>query len=121
MSAEFREAAIAAVLKRGYLVRQDSEGWYWGWQEWDHDHAQLQRDGGCQWVTSGGASTLKEYAFDEFDHTDADDSLHSTILAVTHVYCTCGLYKNREVAVQGSTGDLLGMLLDVGEIKKEYK
>jgi hypothetical protein len=119
MSAEFREAAIAAVLKRGSLVSEEDKSWYWGWQEWDLEHAQLQRDGGCKWgmTTESG---LKETSFYEFDGTD-NESQHSNILGVTHVSCTCGKYSDRMVAIQGTTGDLLGMLLDVGEIKKEYK
>lgn len=118
MSAEFREAAIKAVLKNGYLAAENND-YYWGWQEWDHEHAQLQREGGCAWEMTT-ESELKETSFYEFDGTD-NESQHSNILGVTHVLCTCGKYSDRMVAIQGTTGDLLSMLLDVGEIKKEYK
>jgi hypothetical protein len=113
MSAEFRQAAMALLLKKGRVV-DTNVSWYWGMSTvYDHEHPTKT----CVWKAAEN-SNLKEISFSEFDGTDCE-SRQSTALILTHVSCSCGQYQDVELATSGSTGDLLAEL--VGPISRDYK
>lgn len=119
--AGFKAAARATVLKGG--VPADTEkNWTYGWQvfDWDHNEKTLASDPTCMWRETIETEMI-EYTFSEFNGTFTDNT-DKTVLALTHVVCSCGKYKDTTIAIEGSVGDLLKQLLeDELDIKREHK
>lgn len=112
-----QDAIKQLVLRKG-AIASSNEDWVYGWYgDEDYEHATNRRKKICGGWVETPQSEIIEYTYDEFIDTFAGN--HSrNVLAISHVACMCGKYKDVTVGVQGSTGDLLSELLTV---KKEYK
>ena len=105
----FQEAVKAVVLEKGEVC-SEAEHWTYGWKDWDREHYLDMRAGKCLRWSATVDSEVIEYSFSEFMDT-FNGNEDKTVLALTHVFCDCGKYRDRTIGYEGSTADLLGELL----------
>lgn len=108
----FRAEAEAVILRDGSIA-QPGQDWTYYWK--DHQAHEHMR-GDCT-LHAGPTSELIEYAFSEFMDT-LNGNRDKQVLALTHCNCTCGLYSDVTVGIEGTIGEILG---DVLGIRREFR